>query len=288
MREYGKLKTAFWRNRKIRGLSERARILAAYVISCPHGNSAGCFVLPYGYVAEDLGWNNETVRKLFDELIGICFVERDDETNLTRVVPWWEHNTVENPNVGKNVIREIKALPNCSVKQHAIESARGAIDSFETVLKLFDQYFRNPDQTRPEPDQSQTSPKEVVVVASDALPLFDEMVDAYNVLAGEVGLPKVERLTAGRRSHAALRLRECGGLDGWGRALAKVRDSPFLRGDNDRGWRADFDFLMKPGKLLKVLEGTYDGSRVNGHGQRTGPATGIAQGFADALAERSG
>ncbi len=33
--------------------------------------------------------------------------------------------------------------------------------------------------------------------------------------------------------------------------------SQFLNGDNDRGWRADFDWLIKPENAIKVLEGRY-------------------------------
>ena len=35
--------------------------------------------------------------------------------------------------------------------------------------------------------------------------------------------------------------------------------SPFLTGQNERGWRADFDFLMNENKALALLEGKYDG-----------------------------
>lgn len=35
--------------------------------------------------------------------------------------------------------------------------------------------------------------------------------------------------------------------------------SPFLTGQNERGWRADFDFLMNVTKALALLEGKYDG-----------------------------
>jgi hypothetical protein len=34
--------------------------------------------------------------------------------------------------------------------------------------------------------------------------------------------------------------------------------SAFCRGENDRGWRADFDFLLQPKSFTKLLEGAYD------------------------------
>lgn len=40
----------------------------------------------------------------------------------------------------------------------------------------------------------------------------------------------------------------------------KANRSNFLCGDNERGWRADFDWVMKPGNIAKVYEGNYNNS----------------------------
>jgi hypothetical protein len=122
MREYGKLKTSFWRNQKVRLLSDQSKLLAAYLISCPHGNALGCFVLPLGYICEDLGWVIETVSERLAELFRIGYFERDEKTDLFRIIPWWEHNTLENPNVAKRALAEFSGLPNCELKHHLAES----------------------------------------------------------------------------------------------------------------------------------------------------------------------
>ncbi len=38
----------------------------------------------------------------------------------------------------------------------------------------------------------------------------------------------------------------------------KAQASPFLKGDNPRGWRAGFEWLMRPVNIGKVMVGTYD------------------------------
>ena len=110
-------------------------MLASYLISCPHGNAVGCFVLPYGYVCEDLGWDLETVRKLFGELFRIGFVTRDESNFLTQIVPWWEHNTVENPNVAKGAVKDLDRLPKCQLLQTVITVAEPFLNRFGTVVK---------------------------------------------------------------------------------------------------------------------------------------------------------
>jgi hypothetical protein len=70
--------------------------------------------------------------------------------------------------------------------------------------------------------------------------------------------PSVSTLNKTRESKARLRLKE-NDIDDIREALKKITESPFLSGDNDRGWRADFDWLISNDtNLVKILEGKYD------------------------------
>ena len=40
--------------------------------------------------------------------------------------------------------------------------------------------------------------------------------------------------------------------------FAKAEASDFLKGKNDRNWKANFDWLLNENNMLKVLEGNYD------------------------------
>jgi hypothetical protein len=64
--------------------------------------------------------------------------------------------------------------------------------------------------------------------------------------------------TPDRLRAAAQRLREQPDLEQWRTACRKINASPFCCGRNERGWRATIDFLLKPGRLTRVLEGAYD------------------------------
>ncbi len=84
-------------------------------------------------------------------------------------------------------------------------------------------------------------------------------VEAWNVLASEINLPSVQKMTAARKQRLAARLRDCGGLAGWDAALAKIRGSPLCRGEVG-AWRADFDFVLQESSFVKLMEGKYDGA----------------------------
>lgn len=60
-------------------------------------------------------------------------------------------------------------------------------------------------------------------------------------------------------------------------AFAKVAASKFCRGKNDRGWRMDMDFLLKPDTLTKILEGKYDGRKNGSVGKPVRQARSVAR-----------
>jgi hypothetical protein len=39
--------------------------------------------------------------------------------------------------------------------------------------------------------------------------------------------------------------------------FTRINALPFFRGENDRGWRATFDWALKADSIVKVLEGNY-------------------------------
>jgi hypothetical protein len=74
-------------------------------------------------------------------------------------------------------------------------------------------------------------------------------------------VPNCKPLSLGRdrRTKLAARLDEIGGGEGWGRVLASIRGSPFLRGETAPNYRfAEIDWILEPRNLRKITEGNYD------------------------------
>jgi len=86
--------------------------------------------------------------------------------------------------------------------------------------------------------------------------LPEHVLEVWNDMAGRQGLPKA-KMTPERRRKLVARIRQHS-IDDFTEAISAVERSPFLRGENDRGWRADFDFLLQPSRFTKLIEGTYD------------------------------
>ena len=95
-----------------------------------------------------------------------------------------------------------------------------------------------------------------------------DIYDAYNEVLGDK-LPRALILTDARKRDIAARwnellntehkgkLRYSGiddGLHWWKRLFAKVTLNPHWVGENDRGWRADLDWIINKKNFVKVLE----------------------------------
>lgn len=71
-------------------------------------------------------------------------------------------------------------------------------------------------------------------------------------------LPEVKGCSGTRRKQAEGRWREEPNDTYWVDLITRVTRSSFCRGENDRNWRADFDFLIRPETRHKIAEGKYD------------------------------
>lgn len=119
----------------------------------------------------------------------------------------------------------------------------------------------NGDVTPPETETDtykKASSNEDVSVEPTPKPLTkSEVIEAWQGRMVPQGFPAIRKLTGQRERLLNARLRDST-LDEWSEAMAALERSSFCRGENDRGWRADFDFLLQPKSFTKLLEGAYD------------------------------
>ena len=99
----------------------------------------------------------------------------------------------------------------------------------------------------------------------------DEILNLFNTICPSSS--KIRSLSDGRRRKVRLRMDEMrrvgDPVDVFRTVFGKMQASPFLRGENKRGWKASFDWIIvNDSNWLKVYEGQYDESRDGGNGVR--------------------
>ena len=106
---------------------------------------------------------------------------------------------------------------------------------------------------------SETDPQSTATeaVAVDGPP-FREIMIEWNKTAQANKLPTVNHLNEKRMMAIRARWRDVTWRENWKKALEVIPKSPFLLGDNGRGWRANFVFFLRPDSVDSILEGTYE------------------------------
>ena len=94
----------------------------------------------------------------------------------------------------------------------------------------------------------------------------DKVVNLYNSILGNE-LPKCQKLTAKRKSLISKLWAEMAGyhkcktteevLNAFTDYFERVRRIGFLKGENDRKWKADIEFVTRVDKWVNIIEGKY-------------------------------
>ena len=88
---------------------------------------------------------------------------------------------------------------------------------------------------------------------------YSKLLEFFNQTISESGsvIKEIKQLTERRKLAIQARARE-NGKESLMEVIKQAAKSDFLNGRNDRGWVADFDWLMRPNNFVKVLEGNYN------------------------------
>lgn len=88
-----------------------------------------------------------------------------------------------------------------------------------------------------------------------------KVVEIYNTYC--TNLPQVQKLTDKRNKAIDSFLKEFS-IEQLEEICKIANISEFLTGNNDRSWKADFDFIMRSDKATAILEGKYSNTKKDG------------------------
>ena len=88
-----------------------------------------------------------------------------------------------------------------------------------------------------------------------------QIVDLFNSIC--VSFPSVRSLSDARKKAIKARLNTYT-VEQFKTMFEMAEASPFLKGQNNRNWQANFDWLIKDGNFAKVLDGNYSDKKTYG------------------------
>lgn len=100
--------------------------------------------------------------------------------------------------------------------------------------------------------------EETVTVSNDTV-CWTQDVQRVTEAWNNTSLPHISKISLSSKRGQMLRARIAeNGVDTVIETIYRANGSPFLKGQNNKGWMCTFDWFVKPTNFIKVMEGNYD------------------------------
>jgi|TARA_Y100000310_G_scaffold37766_1_gene35415 hypothetical protein len=114
---YQKIHSQIWHDEKFINLTSSQKLLFFYILTSPHCNAIGCYILPMGYISEDLQAPSKSLRRGLEALQKRGFIVYDNKTRMLLISNFLKHNPVNNKNIAICAMNIIKKLSQSVVLQ---------------------------------------------------------------------------------------------------------------------------------------------------------------------------
>ncbi len=139
---YIRVATKFWQDEKVKALSDDSKLLYLYVLTSPHSNMAGYYVLPKPYVAYDLNWLPERLDKAFDKLLHHGLIKYCKQSDVVLIPNFLRYNPMQNKNQAIGAARRVSELPSNTLTKDFLTVLKRFAEPF---LEHFAEWFANTD-----------------------------------------------------------------------------------------------------------------------------------------------
>jgi hypothetical protein len=280
---YRKIDPRIWNDEKFRALSDDGKLVFLLILTHTHMTALGAMRKGIAGLAEDMGWELSRMTKAFGEAFGEGLVEADAKAQFLGAPKFLKYNPPESPNVVTAWVKAWDDIPECALKVQLWYRVEAFLKAFgEAFLKAWAipspkplaKPLANQEQEQEQEQEQKDAPPETAPAAAPISP--DEIIESWNKLSPQ--FKKACDWSKKRNVALGARVRESFWRDNWRAALEKLPSSPFLRGESERGWKANLDWFLKPDSVTKIMEGQYDGV---GNARK-----GVGRGFESAAGDR--
>ena len=134
MRDFTKISPAVWGSERFNKLlSDDARCLYLYLLTCEHQTSAGAFRLKDGYATDDLKWDAPRYHAARLDLVEADLIHFDDAASCILITRWLKHNPPMSETHHIGIERQLERLPLQAIWKVARQAANEAWDSVKAA-----------------------------------------------------------------------------------------------------------------------------------------------------------
>ena len=107
------------------------------------------------------------------------------------------------------------------------------------------------------PDHEKTEKSKIKKEKKQDNTPYEDVINLFNSICSN--LQTVRNLSEPRKTAIRARFKDLNySLENFKNYFEKISDSDFLNGFNNSGWKADFDWILKPANMIKIQEGNYN------------------------------
>jgi hypothetical protein len=154
---YYRIAPKIWRHAKVHRWDGATCTLALYLLTCPHRNIAGLFVLPRAYIGADLPLAPDDLDRAWAQLLAEDFIRYDAATDVVLLVNALAYDAPENANQCKGAAKALTEVPATPLWRDLLAQARRYAPALGAEIarqmqERFPQLMTEPmDQRLPEP-----------------------------------------------------------------------------------------------------------------------------------------
>jgi hypothetical protein len=276
---YRQLEISFWQDTFVMDLTPEEKYFYIYLMTNSKSTQCGVYCLPTRLIEAETGYNRETVEKLLKRFVDYEKILYSSETKEIMILNWVKYNFNNSINTQKCMNKELHQIRNKDFidrlfnifKEHGYNCEvvfEGLLRGLEGATKQVGETINKKQETKnikqetennkddlkghDEPDSTK---KENEDDKRKKVP-YAEIIELYNSHC--ISLPKVMKKPSSRLRAIEIAWNKLKSLDSIRDIFIAAQNSKFLTGHNDRGWKADFDWILQEKHYTKILEGCYN------------------------------
>lgn len=138
MARYRKIDPRIWNDAKFRALTDAGKLAFLFTLTHPHMTALGAMRASVPGLASEIGWTPKAFQEAFHEALSKGMAEHDEEACFVWLPNFLKYNLPESPNVVKAWSASLDLIPECDLKNKAIQSAKdlaeGMSEAFAKAL----------------------------------------------------------------------------------------------------------------------------------------------------------
>jgi hypothetical protein len=122
---YQRIFTQIWNDEKFTSMSPGAQRLFLYLLTCPHSNLIGLYILKNGYIMEDLDLSPQSLKTQMQEIVDHGIIQRCSTNFIVFIPNYLKFNPLTNPNQVTSAIGIVESMPKSVIIRDFVLSLEG-------------------------------------------------------------------------------------------------------------------------------------------------------------------